>query len=373
MEYTEFGTTGVEVSKLGFGAMRLPMVESGGEEVVDYERAVEMMQYAFKQGVNYVDTAPHYCNGKSELAVGKALSGWRDEVYLSTKNPSENITGSAWRECLENSLEKLQTDYIDFYHLWGIDWESYESDISDEPLQEAFKAKEEGLINHLSFSFHDDAENLFKLIDTGHFETMLVQYNLLDRSNEAGISYAQENDVGVAVMGPIGGGRLASPSNELQEMMPESDSTVETALRFVMSNPDVDIVLSGMENKDMVEQNLKIAANPNPLSEAELEQVQKMLEENKKLADLYCTGCEYCLPCPEEVNIPKIFEWMNYHRVYDLTEFAKTKFNELGTEAAFEDGFGPEKCIECGACEEKCPQDIAIIDQLKETAAVLGE
>ena len=371
MEYVEFGNTGVKLSKLGFGAMRLPMTEVGDKKDVDYDKAVEMMRYGFKQGINYIDTAPYYCEKKSEIAVGRALKGWRDQVYLSTKNPIENESGADWRKRLENSLEKLQTDYIDFYHMWGIDWETYQNkiDVEDGPLEAAFKAKEEGLINHLSFSFHDDPENLFKIIDTGYFESMLVQYNLLDRSNEAGIEYAKEQGLGVVVMGPVGGGRLASPSTKLKQIMPEANSTVETALRFVMSNSNVDVTLSGMENIEMVKENIKVAANTDPLSESELESVQQMLDENKKLADLYCTGCEYCLPCPEEINIPKVFELMNYHRVYDLTEYAVKEYQKI---LADEEKVGPQNCIECGACEEKCPQNIEIIKQLKQTVAALS-
>ncbi len=242
-------------------------------------------------------------------------------------------------------------------------------DVENGPLKAAFKAKEEGLINHLSFSFHDDPENLFKIIDTGYFESMLVQYNLLDRSNEAGIEYAKKQGLGVIIMGPVGGGRLASPSTKLKQMMPQANSTVETALRFVMSNSNVDVTLSGMENIKMVKENIKVATNTEPLSESELESVQQMLDENEKLADLYCTGCEYCLPCAKEINIPKVFELMNYHRVYELTDYASKEFKKL---LADDDKVGPQNCIECGVCEEKCPQNIEIITQLKETIKVLS-
>jgi len=372
MQYTEFGNTGIEVSKLGFGAMRLPMVDIDGKKDVDYDKAVEMIHEAFKLGVNYIDTAPYYCEKKSEIAVGKALKGWRDKVYLSTKNPIENKSGADWRKRLENSLKNLDTSHIDFYHMWGIGWEAYENsiDVPNGPLSAAFKAKEEGLIKHMSFSFHDDPENLSKIIDTGHFETMLVQYNLLDRSNEEAIAHAQEKGMGVVVMGPIGGGRLGAPSTHLNNLMEGSRSTVETALRFVFSNPNINIALSGMENIEMVRQNVKIASNPNPLSEKELADVKAMLEENKKMAELYCTGCEYCLPCPQGVKIPKVFELMNYHRVYDLTDYAKSELNKL-IESEKEE-FGPEKCVECGICETKCPQKIEIIKQLKETQKALA-
>ena len=374
MQYTEFGNTGIKVSKLGFGAMRLPMVEKDGEKDVDYDRAVKMIREAIDLGVNYIDTAPYYCEKKSEIAVGKALKdGYREKVYLSTKNPIENESGADWRKRLEKSLEKLDTDYIDFYHMWGISWEAYQNkiDVEDGPIEAAYQAKEDGLIKHISFSFHDDAENLFKLIDTGHFETMLVQYNLLDRSNEEAIKYAQEKGMGVVVMGPVGGGRLGAPSTKLDKLMDSSTSTVETALRFVFSNQNVNIALSGMENIDMVRQNAEIASNPDPLSENELADVKAMLEQNQKLADLYCTGCEYCLPCPQGVKIPKVFELMNYHRVYDLTDYAREEYKKL-IKSDKEDEKAADACVECGICEEKCPQNIEIIEQLKESHKALA-
>ncbi|RCW61012.1 aldo/keto reductase [Halanaerobium sp. ST460_2HS_T2] len=374
MQYTEFGNTGIKVSKLGFGAMRLPMIEKNGEKDVDYDRAVKMIREAIDLGVNYIDTAPYYCEKKSEIAVGKALKdGYREKVYLSTKNPIENESGADWRKRLEKSLEKLDTDYIDFYHMWGISWEDYQDkiDVEDGPVKAAYQAKEDGLIKHISFSFHDDAENLFKLIDTGHFETMLVQYNLLDRSNEQAIKYAQDKGMGVVVMGPVGGGRLGAPSTKLDKLMDSSTSTVETALRFVFSNQNVNIALSGMENIDMVRQNVEIASNPDPLSREELADVKAMLEQNQKLADLYCTGCEYCLPCPQGVKIPKVFELMNYHRVYDLTTYARDEYKKL-IESDKEDEMAADACVECGICEEKCPQNIEIIKQLQESHKALA-
>jgi predicted aldo/keto reductase-like oxidoreductase len=370
MEFTKFGNTGIEVSRLGFGAMRLPMEKVNGEDEVDYEKATEMIHEGFEAGINYIDTAIGYCNQKSEIAVGKALKGYRDQIYLSTKNPVKNESGSAWREKLETSLKKLDTDYIDFYHMWGLSWEQYQKmNVPGGPVEEAYKAKEEGLIKYISFSSHDSADNIIKLINTGQFASMLVQYNLLNRSNEKAIEHGHENGMGVVVMGPIGGGTLAVPSNKLENLMPDSSSSVETALRFVLANKSVDIALSGMENMDMVRQNVKIANKTGSLSQKEQKQVEEMLAENKKLAELYCTGCEYCLPCPQGINIPEIFEIMNYHQVYGLTNHAKKRYQNLLED---ENKYSPQKCIECGNCEEQCPQDLSIIEKLKETHRLLG-
>lgn len=374
MQYRPFGNTGFSISALGFGAMRLPTLKSGDKQVFDTEESIRIIHRAFEKGVNYIDTAPYYCDGESEVIVGKALKGWRDKVAVSTKNPVENASGSDWRARLESSLRKLDVDWIDFYHMWGINLESYrnEIDVPDGPMEAARKAKEEGLIRHISFSFHDKAENLIPLIDSGNFESVLLQYNLLDRSNEAGIRHAQAKGLGVVVMGPVGGGRLGLPSAAIQGLLPgKVSSSAQLALRFVLGNPGVGCALSGMGSGQMVEENCAVASNEAPLSAEELDQVNKSMEENKRMSDLYCTGCNYCMPCPYDVNIPLNFQLMNYHRVYGLTGYAKDQYRQIGT-VDWMKGKNAAACVACGLCEEKCPQKIEIRKQLRETAAVLG-
>jgi len=379
MQYRDFGNTGIKISTLGFGAMRLPSLPADGKTKWDVEESIRIIHRAFELGVNYIDSAPYYCDGESEVIVGKALKAWRADashqrVYLSTKNPIENDSGADWRKRLEKSLGKLDADSIDFYHMWGINWGSWENSITkkDGPLEAAIKAKEEGLISHLSFSFHDKAENLPRLIDTGAFETMLVQYNLLDRSNEAGIARAKERGLGVVIMGPIGGGRLGAPSPTIKALLPgKVASSAEIALRFVLSNPGVACALSGMGSMAMVEENARIASNAAALSAQEIEQVNAAMAENKKLEGLYCTGCNYCMPCPFEVNIPLNFQLMNYHRVYKITDYARGEYRMIG-KVDWMKGKPASDCTGCGACEEKCPQKLNIREQLKETAAVLG-
>lgn len=375
MQYREFGNTGVKLSTLGFGAMRLPSYEKEGKTVYDYEKSIEILRKAYDMGVNYFDTAPYYLDGESEIILGQAIKPFRDKIYLSTKNPIEDASGENWRKRLETSLKKLDTDYIDFYHMWGISWDTYVNkiDVPGGPMEAALKAKEEGLIRHISFSFHDEAENLFKIIDTGNFESMLVQYNLLDRSNEKAISYAKEKGLGVVIMGPVGGGRLGHPSDTIANLLPgKIKSSAEIALRFVMTNPSVTVALSGMGNMDMVEENVRVASNANPLSEAELLQIEGSMNENKEMENLYCTGCNYCMPCPHDVNIPLNFKLMNYHRVYGITDYAKGEYANIG-KVDWMKGKNAEACIECGICEDKCPQKIEIRKQLRETAEALAE
>jgi predicted aldo/keto reductase-like oxidoreductase len=375
MVYKTFGKTGVKVSALGFGAMRLPMKEVGGKKIVDEDLAVPLMQKAFEMGVNYVDTAPLYCETLSEIAVGKALKGWRGKVYLSTKNPIDDADGGHWMERLEKSLKKLDTDYIDFYHFWGISLKGFESwqGLKFGPLEAARKAKEQGLIKHISFSYHDSAENYKPIVDSRHFETTLVQYNLLDRSNEENIAYAKSKGLGVVVMGPVGGGRLGAPSAKIQGLLKNKpSSTAEMALRFVLANENVDIALSGMGNMDMLKENFEIASRAGHLTEDELRHVKSMMEENKNLANLYCTGCNYCKPCPQGIDIPYLFEIMNRFKVYDLKEHAKSAYKEMIDGLSWIKSADASKCAACGECEGKCPQKLPIIKQLQETHATLA-
>lgn len=258
--------------------------------------------------------------------------------------------------------------------MWGISWKSFTEtiDVPGGPLEAAIKAKEQGLIRHLAFSFHDDAENMLKIIDTGHFETLLCQYNLLDRSNEAGMIHAKKKNMGVIVMGPVGGGRLGYPSKVIQDLLPnKSVSNPELAMRFVLANKNVDCALSGMGSMDMLEENTKTTSRSDKLSDIELSSISTSLEENKKLADLYCTGCNYCMPCPSGVNIPLNFSLMNHHRVYGLTDHAKSEYKQIG-KVDWLKGKNASECTECGECEPKCPQKIEIIKQLKETVEAIG-
>lgn len=376
MQYTEFGRTGIQVSRLGFGCMRFPSREVDGKKVFDEEESIRMMHRAMELGVNYFDTAPGYCEKQSEIIVGKALKGRRDKVYLSTKYPSEEASGDDLERKLETSLKKLDTDYIDFYHMWGISLKTFVErlDTPDGPMARARKLRDAGVIRHISFSFHDAPENMIEIIRRGEgvFASVLCQYNLLDRANEDAIAYAHEQGLGVTIMGPVGGGRLGAPSKVIQDLLPgKVQSSAEMALRFVMNNRNVNIALSGMSSMDMVEENAAVASNMEPLTQAEEARIAASLEENRRLADLYCTGCNYCMPCPKGINIPEIFKMMNYHRVYGLTKFARDNYARIGKEPwlNFQNAAA---CVQCGACEKKCPQHLHIREQLRAAHEALG-
>lgn len=368
MLYRKFGNTGIEISALGFGAMRLPM----NDKEVDDELAVPMLQKGFDFGINYVDTAYFYCNNNSEYTVGKALKGYRDKVYLSTKFPMwDTATRSDYRSKLEEQLKKLDQDYIDFYHFHGLNRERFNNVVlKNDLITEAQKAKDEGLIKHISFSFHDKPDAMIEIINSGFFESVLCQYNMLDRANEKAIAHAHEKGLGVVIMGPVGGGNLSYPIEAFEKSVGNKCGTPELAMRFVLSNPNVSCALSGMGNMQMLEENVRIASDATDLSPEELENILKTCDQLKELSNLYCTGCEYCIPCPKGIHIPHVFQMMNLHKVYGLTDLAKKKFAELGKNEW--NGQSPVVCSECGACEKKCPQKIRIREQLKETSALLG-
>ena len=383
MQYVDFGKTGAKVSRLGMGCMRLPEIEKDGKTEYDEEKGIALIHRAMDLGVNYFDTALYYCDSQSEVILGKALQGGRREkVYISTKNPIENDSGDDYEKRLETSLTKLNTSYIDFYHFWGISLQSFNEKVKakDGPLDRAIKLKEQGVIKHISFSFHDgsvrgkEGDLLIELLKNGEgvLESVLCQYNLLDRGKEPGIALAHRMGLGTVAMGPVGGGRLGAPSEAIQALLPgKVESSAEMALRFVLSNPNVNIALSGMSTIEQLEENARVADNTSPLSSDELKQIEAMMQENERLAGLYCTGCNYCMPCPQGINIPAVFSFMNYHRVYKITDFAKYSYAQIGKLPWMQYG-NASVCNKCGECESKCPQNIPIREQMEETHKTLA-
>ena len=374
MNYRKFGNTGEQISALGFGCMRFPEFEKDGKKQVDIEKVDEMIAEAYAKGVNYFDTAPYYCNSNSEAALGHAVREFRDKVLLSTKFPTEVAKKPGdFRRQLESSLEKLDTGYIDFYHFWGINKDKFDNIImAQNLLEDARKAKEEGLIRHISFSFHDDPSVIKHIIDTSRqhgvpMESMLCQYNLLDRANEEMIAYAQSQGLGTVAMGPVGGGRLAAPT-ELYAKLTGGASipTYELAFKFVLGNPDLNCALSGMQNVDMVRKNTALASGNVSFSEEEWQKLGSAMEDLKKFSELYCTGCKYCQPCPAGIEIPAIFNMFTYHNVYGLTDHAKKMFDGYVEKG----GKLSDACLDCGKCEKKCPQHLEIREHLKKVEAI---
>ncbi len=367
MQYRNFGNTGIKVSSLGFGCMRFPEIEVDSETfTIEQDKVNEMILEAYNSGVNYFDTAPYYCHSNSEAALGEAVKDFRDKIYISTKAPLGDVNKTEdFEALLDKSLSNLKTDYVDFYHFWGIDKDFFDNRIMKFGLiEEALRLKEEGKIRHISFSFHDKPENIKYIIDTGKvLETLLVQYNLIDRSNEEMIAYAVSKGLGVVAMGPVAGGRLAAPTDVYNKLTGnENISTYELAFKFVLGNENIACALSGMQDLEMVKKNVVIASLENPMTKEEHEKIKESIDSLKKFSELYCTGCHYCQPCPSLIDIAQIFGHYNTYNVFGLKETGLKGYQNYTKNNP---GHTVADCTECGACEDRCPQHLNIRNLLK--------
>jgi predicted aldo/keto reductase-like oxidoreductase len=380
MQYRTFGKTGIQASILGFGVMRLPMTE---EKKVDMDKSIPLLQRGIDLGITYFDTAYRYGGGESEVALGRAIKAYdRSKVYITTKIPvdsEETADAKDWGAKLATCLERLDSPYIDTLLFHGLRWNVFENFINKPgaALDAARKAKSEGLIRHIGFSSHDTVDGITKLIDTGEFEAMLVQYNYLDPV----IERADLQGMGVSIMGPVAGGRLATPQGIVIDEDGQLEvKTPELALRFVWSNPHVHVANSGMNTIEQVQENVASASKIGALDYHEGALVQQLLDKNQKLADLYCTGCNYCMPCPNGINIPENFRYMNWYRVWGMEKEAREAYAKLSAEGFWAPwssggrivGLKASECTQCGECLPLCPQNIPIITQLEEVAATLG-
>jgi len=371
MNYRTLGNTGLRVSRLGFGVMRLPMEGSGAEARVNRELAIPLLRRAVELGVTYFDTAVGYNNQDSQRAIGEAFAGGlREKVVLSTKNPYYGASEKEWWAHLENSLERLRTPYIDCYNHHGTNATQFREYVLPVLSKWMQKARDQKLIRHICLSFHDSAEGLREIIRSGYPEVITLQYNLLDRYLEEPIAEARKRGIGIVVMGPVAGGRLGASSKPLEEMVPGIRRVPELAMRFVLANPSVDVALSGMENLAQLEENAATCADAATLSNEHRVLIDEQLGRLKELARLYCTGCNYCMPCPKDVQIPKIFEAFNRGRVYGLWKSAKEAYNGIGVQE-WNKGEKAGACVECGECDKKCPQKIPVMERLREARAAL--
>ena len=378
MQYRKLGKLDAKVSTLGFGCMRLPVEEPGGK--IKRNEAIRLIRKGIDNGINYVDTAWTYHSGESEVVLGLALKdGYREKVTLTTKCPigRKEFTPEQYDEHLDEQLGRLDVDYVDFYLFHALNKKSYEEKVLGLNLIErAMKAKEEGKIKHIGFSFHDKPEVLKELIDTGYFELMLVQYNIVDQVNHEMINYAGEKGLAVATMGSVGGGRLAGTNlpNEMKKWLtPGRKNFADLALKFVLSNPNVSVALSGMGSEEMLDDNLSITARDDydKPTEKEKDSIASIATRFKELCDNICTQCKYCQPCPNEVSISFIFEALQRYQIYGDHESAKRYYSLIG-KTPWAPGKDATACEECGECLEKCPQNIEIIDQLKKAHEVLS-
>lgn len=356
--------------------MRLPKTRCGGKECVDSEKAQELIVHAHKCGINYFDCAPTYCGQQCEQIVGNAVKAFRKDIMLSSKIPLQGVKKTEdYQYWLEHSLKNMRTDYLDNYLFWGINRALYEKVIMPfNLLREAQKAKEEGLIRRMSLSVHDSSENICYVLEQAEaygigFDTLLCQYNLLDRKNARVLVYAKERGMGTMVMGPVAGGRLAWPSALGQKLgKPREISTSELALQYVMENKNVDCTLSGMSSAVMIDENAGLADKIGHTHQGFEEKISDAVKKLEELSRLYCTGCGYCQPCPAKIEIEKIFYLVNCDRVYGLHEYARKEFEKYRNK----NGVPSAVCTKCGSCEKKCPQSLKIREELEAACKLLS-
>jgi len=368
MIYRSFGKLEYKVTQLGFGAMRLPEKERKGKKVVDRDASIALLRKGVDLGLNFFDTHPLYCQGESEQTLGEALEGLREKVLIQTKCSlwKELEPGEHWRDSLDRSLANLRCEFIDFYIAHALRWEIFQQKGKDF-LDMIRRARDEGIIGHTGFSSHDKPENVMKLLEVEEFDCMTIQYNLVDRRYEKCIESAAKKGMGVAIMGPVAGGILEKLPKGKEKIKPGKIRTIpEMTLRFVLRNPHISCAISGMGTLKQLEENVNTAFSPDPLTDRDYRKILTSFDKLKGLADLYCTRCGYCLPCPRNINISGIFYAVNLLRVYeakDQAEFFYGLFTQPDKDGWKKD---PSVCLECGECEKKCPQNIPIIAQLKE-------
>jgi hypothetical protein len=377
MKYRRFGGLEWQVSALGFGAMRLPVIDKDQSKINEPE-AIKMMHYAFDHGVNYVDTAWPYHGGNSEGVVGQALKdGYREKVKLATKLPAWAVQKiDDCEHYLNEQLGRLQTDYIDFYLLHGLNKARWPQLKDMGVLTWAEGAIGDGRIKHLGFSFHDDYDVFKGIVDDYDRWTLCqIQYNFMDTEYQAGtegLQYAAEKGLAVVIMEPIRGGQLSKqPPDDVVSLYGSAStqrSPAEWALQWIWNQPEVSTVLSGMTAMDHVVENVAAAdrSGPDTLAEDELSLIKQVEEEYRKLSPIPCTLCNYCLPCPNNVRIPGVFGLYNDAIMYGDLQRARFLYT-----IRIQQDERAEHCEECNECEEKCPQEIPVAEWMKKVQELL--
>jgi hypothetical protein len=380
MQYRKFGRLDWQSSALGFGCMRLPTLDGlPVSEKIDEAEAVRMIRTAIDRGVNYVDTAYPYHNGKSEIVLGKALKdGYRARVRVATKSPVWLLEQAAdFDKYLAEQMERLDTDHVDFYLLHALNKPRWDAVVRLGVLERAEAARRDGRIGHVGFSFHDRRDVFMEIVD-GYdgWSLCQVQYNYLDIDNQAGtagIEYAAARGLAVVVMEPLLGGRLAHPPASVRGLFDGAGpwrTPAEWALAWTWGQPGVSVVLSGMSAYSQMEENVRAAADftPGAWTPEARDVIERLRRAYEERTPIPCTNCGYCLPCPSGVNIPRNFDLYNSALVHEEPATSRHLYARLLTEAE-----RANACTQCGACEEKCPQAIAIPDWLARVHATLEE
>lgn len=377
MKYRTMGKLGIQASAFGLGCMRFNG-EASGDSIINEEKAISLIRRAIDGGVTYLDTAYVYLDKTSEIVLGKALQdGYRDKVTIATKMPMEAVHNrKEMEDLLDLELKKLQTDHIDFYLMHGIDkkkWEYFKSIGAPEFFDDM---KREGKIRYKCFSFHGSYDEFEYLLNDWDWDMVQIQYNFMDIENQAGtkgLQLAGSKGIPVVIMEGLLGGRLAkSPDNvqALYDAFPVKRSCVEWAFRWLCDHPEVSVVLSGCNEAEQIDENLRIfdSVEPGIMDDSERKLMDDVRQAYLSRTKVGCTGCRYCMPCPNGVDIPGIFSVWNNVSLYEIDPKTDWLFGMIRNNKATADN-----CIECGACEAACPQHLSIIEQLKNAWSEISE
>jgi len=377
MRYRKLGKTNVETSVLGFGAMRLPMVGAHGPMSgfdpnipIDEVEATKMFHFALEQGVNYFDTAYGYHGGKSETFVGKTLRDYRSKVMIATKLPVWNLQKPEDVERIfSEQLQKLQTDYVDVYLVHGLGTQTWEKAKALGVLEFMDKLVSSGRIRFAGFSFHDELKVFKEIVDAYDWSVCQIQFNYYDQDYQAGregLAYATARNIGVIAMEPLRGGKIVDKiPQEIQAIWdgaPSKKSPVEWAMRWVWNFDGVSTVLTGSSSLEQLKENARIVKDAaiDSLLPEEMAVFDKVREAYRKMLRIDCTGCGYCMKCPNGVNIPQNFSTYNDAYLFHSIEQNAFFYNSFMTP-----GERASSCIDCMECIEKCPQKLNIPEELK--------
>lgn len=376
MKYRTFEKTGEKVSLLGIGTMRLPVLD-GDSGKIDEDEAIKMIRHGIDSGINYVDTAYMYHNGTSEVVTGKALKdGYREKILLADKMP-------VWlakepedqQKIFDEQLKRMDVDYFDMYLIHNIDEFIWKRVLEFDTIKFVEKMKDEGKIKNIGFSFHGETPQFFKeVIDYFPWDFCQIQLNYMDTKIQAGLEglkYAGSKGIPVVIMEPLKGGKLTDvlPDSikEYWDSAPIKRSPAEWALRWVADQPEVMTILSGVSSMEQLEENTRVLseAEPNSLTDKELEIIEVVGKKYNELIPYSCTNCKYCMPCPQKVSIPDIIENRNEWELFNHNPKIKDDYLTF---------VAPKRrasvCIDCGECESKCPQHLPIASIMKESAEI---
>jgi hypothetical protein len=368
MIYHELRRSGLKLSAIGFGTMRWTNEKECRETV---HRGLDL-------GINYADTSTGYVGGKSHKWVANAIRDRRDEIYFSSKSHWASVPDAdEVLRTIQGTLKTLDLEYLDLYQLWGLQSVQGVKDATKKGgfIEGVREAQQEGFVRHgVGFTFHGTDKAFKMAVNTGEFVSATVSYNLMKRDHGELIDYAGEHGVGVIIMNPLGGGVLAKADDrKLDFLRRRGTGPCYGALRFLLAHPHITTSIVGFSSPDQVDENLRALEQPERLTEEYRRTLAARMEDGAFTKGTFCTGCGYCRDCPHGFDPTRLMEWMRDHAMYApdgtaLGDWLAERYRGEGESA----GEALARCVECGACEEKCPQHLPIVQEIRRAKAAAG-